>query len=59
MASLFTVVCTQRGKWRVGWIEGVPSVNAQQSTRPELPVSLKVILTEILAFYRGDARAAA
>jgi predicted RNase H-like HicB family nuclease len=42
---------------RIGWIEEVPGVNAQERTKDELLASLKEVLKEALDFNRQDARA--
>lgn len=34
----------QDGDWWIGWVEEVPGVNAQESTREGLVASLKVVL---------------
>ena len=59
MSREFTAIVRQDGEWWIGWIEEVPGVNAQERTRAELSVSLKVALEEALELYRQDARAAA
>jgi len=40
------------GPWWIGWIEEVPGVNCQESTREELIESLMVTLREALEFNR-------
>ena len=52
------VVKKSDGDW-IGWIEEVPGVNCQESTREELLESLRVTLREALEFNRRDARDAA
>ena len=42
--STFTAVVKQDGDWWIGWVEEVSGVNAQESTREGLLVSLKVVL---------------
>jgi hypothetical protein len=44
--STYTAVVKQDGDWWIGWVEEVPGVNAQESTREELLASLKVVLQE-------------
>ena len=39
----------------IGWIEEVPGVNCQESTRKELLRTLKITLREALEFNRTDA----
>lgn len=57
--STYTAVVKHDGHWWIGWVEEVPGVNAQESTREELLASLKEVLQEALEMNRADARAAA
>ena len=57
--STYTAVVKQDGDWWIGWVEEVSGVNAQESTREGLLVSLKVVLQEALEINRAEARAAA
>ena len=57
--STYTAVVKQDGDWWIGWVEEVPGVNAQESSRDELLASLKVVLQEALEMNRAEARAAA
>ena len=57
--STYTAVVKQDGDWWIGWVEEVSGVNAQESTREGLLVSLKVVLQEALEMNRAEARAAA
>jgi predicted RNase H-like HicB family nuclease len=59
MAQTYTAVVKQDGNWWIGWIEEVPGVNCQESTRDELVESLRVTLAEALEMNRTDAREAA
>jgi predicted RNase H-like HicB family nuclease len=59
MNNLFTAVIKQDGDWWIGWVEEVPGVNCQESSRDELLDSLRVTLREALEFNRLDAIAAA
>ena len=59
MNQTYTAVVKQDGGWWVGWIEEVPGVNCQESTRDELLESLRITLTEALEMNRTDARDAA
>ena len=56
--SAYTAVVKQDGDWWIGWVEEVPGVNAQESSRDELLASLKVVLQEALEMNRAEARAA-
>ena len=57
--SAYTAVVKQYDDWWIGWVEEVPGVNAQESTREGLLASLKEVLQEALEINRADARAAA
>ncbi|NES99158.1 MAG: type II toxin-antitoxin system HicB family antitoxin [Sphaerospermopsis sp. SIO1G2] len=56
---LYTAVIKQSGDWWLGWIEEIPGVNCQESTREELLESLRITLLEALEFNRQDAIEAA
>ncbi|MBF0280940.1 MAG: type II toxin-antitoxin system HicB family antitoxin [SAR324 cluster bacterium] len=55
----YTAVIKQSGNWWIGWIEEVPGVNCQESTRDALLDSLKETLREAIEFNRQDAISAA
>ena len=57
--STYTAVVKQDGDWWIGWVEEVPGMNAQESSREGLLASLKELLQEALEMNRADARAAA
>ena len=57
--STYTAVVKHDGDWWIGWVEEVPGVNAQESTREELLDSLRAVLQEALEMNRAEARAAA
>lgn len=59
MRTSYTAVIKQDGPWWIGWIEVIPGVNCQESTREELVESLREALTEAIEFNRQEARAAA
>ena len=54
----YTAVVKREGDWWVGWIEEIPGVNCQESTRHELLETLRVTLRDALEFNRQEARAA-
>lgn len=56
MKNEYTAVMKQDGDWWIGWVEEVPGVNCQESTRDELLESLQVTLAEALEFNRDEAR---
>jgi predicted RNase H-like HicB family nuclease len=55
----YTAILKRDGDWWIGWVEGVPGVNAQERSREELLASLRTILAEALEFNRKEAQAAA
>jgi predicted RNase H-like HicB family nuclease len=57
--SNYSAVIRQDGKWWIGWIEEVPGVNSQGTTRDELLANLREALSEALEMNRDDARRAA
>jgi predicted RNase H-like HicB family nuclease len=59
MSQTYTaIIKNDEGSW-IGWIEEVPGVNCQESTREALLESLRITLIEALEFNRADARDAA
>lgn len=56
MKNQYTAVVKQDGGWWIGWVEEVPGVNCQESSREELLESLSITLSEALEFNREDAR---
>ena len=59
LMNAYTAVVKQDGDWWIGWVQDVPGVNAQESSRDELLHSLKQVLIEALEMNRADALAAA
>ena len=60
MASpTYNAVIRQDGELWIGWIEEVPGVNSQGTTREELVANLREALSEALELNRLDARNAA
>ncbi len=59
MAQSYTAVIKQDAGWWIGWIEEVPGVNCQESTREALIESLRVTLKEALELNRQEALGAA
>jgi len=59
MAATYSAVIQQHGEWWIGWVEEVPGVNSQGTTRAELLDNLRDALEEALEMNRADARAAA
>lgn len=52
--STYTAVVKQDGDWWIGWVQEVSGVNAQESTREGLLVSLKEVLQEALEMNRAE-----
>ena len=59
MTTNYTAVIQRDGEWWIGWVEEVPGVNSQATTREELLDNLRDALEEALEMNREDARAAA
>ncbi len=59
MQNEFTAVVKQDGPWWIGWIEELPGVNCQESSREELLETLRLTLQEALEFNRREAVEAA
>jgi predicted RNase H-like HicB family nuclease len=59
MNPSYTAVVKRDGDWWIGWVEELPGVNCQESTRDELLESLRVTLAEAIEMNREDARRAA
>lgn len=59
MAQVYTAAVQRVGEWWIGWIEEIPGVNCQESTKEALLETLRITLTEILEINRLEAREAA
>lgn len=57
--AAYKAIIQRDGKWWIGWIEEIPGVNSQGSTREELLENLRSALQEAIEMNRADARAAA
>jgi predicted RNase H-like HicB family nuclease len=55
MKRTYTAVVKRDGKWWIGWIEEVPGVNGQGTTRRALISSLRSALREALEMNRAEA----
>jgi len=58
MNSNYTAVIKQDADLWIGWIEEVPGVNCQESSRENLLKSLRETLAEAIELNRADALAA-
>lgn len=59
MANEYTAVIKEEGNWWVGWVQEIPGVNCQESSRKELLVSLREALSDALEYNCEEARKAA
>lgn len=57
-SNQYTAIIRQDSDRWIGWIEEVPGVTCQESTREELLQTLKITLNEALEFNKKDAIAA-
>ena len=55
----YTAIVKNQDEWWIGWIEEVPGINCQESSKEALLESLSVTLREALEFNREDAISAA
>ena len=59
MDNQYTAIVKQDGDWWIGWVEEVPGVNCQESTKESLLETLSITLKEALEINRDDALMAA
>src|ERR1051325_107965 len=59
MQGQYHAVVRQSGNWWIGWVEEIPGVNSQGTTREELLGNLRDALEEALEMNRQEARQAA
>ena len=59
MINEYTAVVKQEGGWWIGWVEEIPCVNCQESTKESLMETLSITLKEALEINRDDAIMAA
>jgi predicted RNase H-like HicB family nuclease len=59
MDNRFTAVIKREGRWWYGWVEEVPGVNCQESSREKLLESLREALREAIEFNKQEARSSA
>lgn len=55
MNQQYTAVIKHDAGWWIGWIEEIPGVNCQESTRAELVETLRATLKEALDLNRDEA----
>ena len=56
MAANYSAEIGRDGKWWIGWIQEIPGVNSQGSSKDELLDNLKSALKEALQQNRAEAR---
>lgn len=54
----YTAIVKRSGEWWIGWIQEVPGVTCQESTREKLMDTLAITLTEMLEIRRETAQSA-
>ncbi len=59
MEQGYSAIVKKDGNWWIGWVQEVPGVNAQESTKEELLGSLREALKDVLELNREEARQAA
>ena len=59
MKNVYNAVVQRDGAWWVGWIEEIPGVNSQGTSKEELLANLKSALLEALEMNRESARGSA
>jgi predicted RNase H-like HicB family nuclease len=59
MNQNYTAVIKRDANWWIGWIEELPGVNCQESSREALLQSLRQTLIEAIELNRADALDAA
>ncbi len=59
MDQTYTALVKKDAGWWIGWIEEIPGINCQESSREELLASLRVTLQEALELNRQEAVGAA
>ncbi|MBT5707342.1 type II toxin-antitoxin system HicB family antitoxin [bacterium] len=56
METGYTAIVKRDGDWWIGWVEEIPGVNAQETSKEELLDSLREALKDILELNREEAR---
>ena len=51
----YTAVVKQEGKWWFGWIEEIPGVNCQETSKDGLLATLRETLREAIQMNRDEA----
>ena len=59
MNTQYTAIIKEDRDWWIGWIEEIPGVNCQETTREQLLASIRDTLQEALDINRKEAISAA
>ena len=59
MEKTYTAIVKNEGDWWIGWIEEIPGVNCQESSKEALLETLSITLREALELNRDEAITAA
>ena len=55
MEKTYTAIVKNEGEWWIGWIEEIPGVNCQESSKEALLDTLSITLREALELNRDEA----
>lgn len=55
MEKTYTAIVKNEGDWWIGWIEEIPGVNCQESSKEALLETLSITLREALELNRDEA----
>ena len=55
MGKTYTAIVKNEGDWWIGWIEEIPGVNCQESSKEALLDTLSITLREALELNRDEA----
>ena len=55
MDKTYTAIVKNEGEWWIGWIEEIPGVNCQESSKEALLDTLSITLREALELNRDEA----
>jgi len=55
MGKTYTAIVKNEGDWWIGWIEEIPGVNCQKSSKEALLETLSITLREALELNRDEA----
>jgi len=55
MGKTYTAIVKNEGDWWIGWIDEIPGVNCQESSKEALLETLSITLREALELNRDEA----